>query len=201
MAKPAEKISKRLPPGQTATDKWPVMTHGETPAFDPAAWDFRVFGEVENPLRLAWEEFLRLPRVEKISDFHCVTQWSRLDNRWEGVAAREILKRIALKPTARFVMLHCDGGYEANLPLEDFAHEDALFSLKHDGKALSPEHGYPLRLVMPHLYGWKSAKWVRAVEIMENDRRGFWEVNGYHNRADPWKEERFSWQEEKKEKP
>ena len=201
MAKPASEISKRVPPGQTVTEKWPVDTYGETPSFDPATWDFRVYGEVENPLRLAWEEFLQLPRVEGAGNFHCVDGWSCINQRLEGVAIKEILKRAKPKSSARFVMLHCDDGYEANLSLEDFSHESVFFAMKHDGKDLTPEHGYPLRLVAPNRYGWKSAKWVRAVEVMENDRRGFWEINGYHNHADIWKEERFAWQEEEKEKP
>lgn len=208
MAKPAEKISppgvgydesRRLPPGQVLTRKWPVLTYGETPTFDPERWDFRTFGEVENELRLGWEEFLKLPRVEVLADFHCVTRWSRLNNRWEGVSSAEILKRAKPTPSARFVMLHCDGGYTTNLSMADFSREGVLFALRHDGADLSAEHGGPLRLVVPHLYAWKSAKWVRAVEFMPKDRRGFWEVNGYHNHADPWREERYAWQEEGEE--
>ncbi len=187
---------ERLPPGQFLTTDFPVLSYGPTPKFDPRKWDFRVIGMVETPLRLAWEEFRALPKSEQISDFHCVTTWSRYDNRWEGVRTRDLIARVKLKPDARYVFVHCDGGYTTNLSLEEFLADDAMLAWGHDGKNLHPDHGWPLRLVVPRLYGWKSAKWVRAVEFAINDRRGFWEVRGYHNHGDPWTEERYSFQEE-----
>lgn len=185
-------ITHRLPPGQYLTERWPVLHYGSVPPFDPDTWDFRVFGEVEQPLRLTWEEFQRLPRVSVIADMHCVTRWSHLDNHWEGVAFRAILDLVKPKPSARFVLFHCDGGYTTNLPLAVVDDDDVLFALKHDGADLTPEHGFPVRVVVPKRYAWKSAKWVRAVEFLTEDRPGFWEQYGYHNNADFWKEERFA---------
>jgi DMSO/TMAO reductase YedYZ molybdopterin-dependent catalytic subunit len=173
------------------TPKWPVLHVGPVPGFDPATWDFQVFGLVEQPLRLTWEEFNALPRVRSLSDIHCVTTWSKYDNTWEGVSTREVLERVRVRPEARFVNVHAEGGYTANLPLEAFLAEDALFATHHNGQPLEPEHGYPLRLVVPKLYFWKSAKWVRSIELMAQDRPGFWEQRGYSNSADPWKEERY----------
>ncbi len=181
----------RLPPGQYVTAKWPVLHVGPVPRFDPKTWDFRVVGLVEQPLRLTWEEFNALPRVTAASDIHCVTTWSKYDNTWEGVSTREILQRARVRPEARFVIVHAENDYTANLPLETFQAEDALFATHHDGAPLDPEHGYPLRLVVPRLYFWKSAKWVRGIELMAEDRPGFWEQRGYNNNADPRKEERY----------
>ncbi|MGO9062951.1 MAG: sulfite oxidase-like oxidoreductase [Candidatus Binataceae bacterium] len=186
---------RRVPPGQYLTSKFPVLTHGPVPRFDPQTWDFQVFGEVEEPLRLNYAQFQALPRSKQVADFHCVTTWSRLDNVWEGVMASELMKLVKLKPTARFVLVHCDGGYTTNLPLENVLDHDVMLADRHDGQHLSPDHGFPLRLVVPKLYAWKSAKWVRAIEFLAQDSRGFWEVRGYHNRADPWLEERYSFQE------
>ena len=182
----------RVPPGQWVTEKWPVLHVGAIPGFDPTTWDFRVFGLVEFPLRLTWEEFNALPKVERVSDIHCVTTWSRYDNRWTGVATREILVRARPSPEARFVLVHAENGYTANLPLEKFADEDCLFATHHDGAPLAPEHGYPLRLVVPKLYFWKSAKWVRAIELTAEDHPGFWEVRGYSNTAEAWRGDRYS---------
>ena len=181
----------RLPPGQYVAAKWPVLHVGPVPLFDPKTWDFRVAGLVEQPLRLTWEEFSALPRVTLVSDIHCVTTWSKYDNTWEGVSTREILQRAGVKPEARFVIVHAENDYTANLPLEAFQAEDALFATHHDAKPLEPDHGYPLRLVVPRLYFWKSAKWVRGIELTAQDRPGFWEQRGYSNNADPWKEERY----------
>jgi len=201
MAKPPtpEDIDKRVPPGQFLTDKFPVLTYGPTPRFNPAKWDFRVLGLVEEPITLNYQEFRALPQSQQVSDFHCVTTWSRLDNTWEGVKISDLMKRIKLMPQAEFVIVHCDGGYSANLPLSDFLDDDVMLAHRHDGKDLAPEHGFPLRLIVPKLYGWKSAKWVRALEFSAEDRRGFWEVRGYHNHADPWKEERYSFQEDRED--
>ena len=186
----------RLPPGQTLVTNFPVLSYGPTPRFNPAKWDFRVIGLVARPLRLGWEEFRALPRTRQVSDFHCVTSWSRYDNRWEGVKARALAELAGLKPEAKFVFVLCDGGYTTNLPLDEFLEDDVLLAYRHDGKDLEPDHGWPLRLVVPKLYAWKSAKWVRAIEFCAADRRGFWEVRGYHNHGDPWTEERYSFEEE-----
>jgi DMSO/TMAO reductase YedYZ molybdopterin-dependent catalytic subunit len=188
-------IGNRVPPGQYLTTKFPVLTYGPVPRFNPQTWDFRILGEVEEELRFTYEEFRALPRGTMVADFHCVTTWSRLDNVWEGVMVKELMKRVRLKP-AGFVLIHCDGGYTTNLPLGYFLDDGVMLAYRHDGQDLTPEHGFPLRLVVPKLYAWKSAKWVRAIEFLAEDVRGFWEVRGYHNRADPWLEERYSFQEE-----
>jgi DMSO/TMAO reductase YedYZ molybdopterin-dependent catalytic subunit len=181
----------RLPPGQSLTLKWPVLHYGSVPRFDPAAWDFRIAGLVEKPARLTWEEFNKLPQTEIVTDIHCVTRWSRFDNRWTGVLFTEVLKLVTPRPEAKFALFHAEQGYTANLPLEDLMRPTSLFVLKHDGEPLEPEHGYPLRLVVPHLYFWKSVKWVRGFELTATDEPGFWEQNGYHMYGDPWKEQRF----------
>jgi DMSO/TMAO reductase YedYZ molybdopterin-dependent catalytic subunit len=185
----------RLPQGQVLTKKWPVLTYGETPAADLTTWTFRCFGQVEQPVSWSWPEFLQLPRVEVTSDIHCVTRWSRYDNRWEGVALSEILRRVRARPGTVAVMVHADPDYTTNLLLSDLLGDDVLLAIKHDGKDLPVEHGGPCRLVVPKLYFWKSAKWVRGLEFLDFNAPGFWEVNGYHLRADPWKEERYSGQE------
>ncbi len=181
----------RLPPGQSATLKWPVLHEGSIPGFDPQTWDFRVGGLVEKPVRLNWEEFNRLPQIEITTDIHCVTRWSRFDNRWQGVPFTEVMKLAVPKPDARFVMVRAEQGFTANVPLEDLMRPTTLFAFKHDGETLTAEHGYPLRLVVPHLYFWKSVKWVRGLELLPADAPGFWEQNGYNMYGDPWKEERF----------
>lgn len=183
---------KRIPPNQVRTLKWPVLDAGGPPDIDRTQWRFEVTGLVRQPVTWAWGEFRALPRVRVKSDFHCVTRWSRLDNEWEGVSAREILKRVDVDPEARYVIAHAyDEGWTTNMPLADFAEEDVLFADTHDGEPLTLEHGGPLRLVVPRLYAWKSAKWVRGVEFLKEDRAGYWEELGYHMRGDPWKEERF----------
>ncbi len=181
----------RLPPGQALTLKWPVLHYGTVPRFDPWTWDFRIVGLVEKPVRLTWEEFNRLPQREVVADMHCVTRWSRFDNRWEGVPFAEVVKLVTWKPEARYVVVHAEQDFTANIPLEDLMRPTTLFALKHDGELLPPEHGYPLRLVVPHLYAWKSVKWVREIELRAGDAPGFWEQNGYHIYGDPWKEQRF----------
>jgi DMSO/TMAO reductase YedYZ molybdopterin-dependent catalytic subunit len=182
----------RLPPGQSATLKWPVLHYGSVPHFDAARWDFRVWGLVEQTLRFTWAEFSSLPQVELVRDFHCVTRWSRFDNRWRGIAFREVLKRVQLKAGAAFVLVHAEQGYAANVPLADLDRDDVLFATHHDGEPLTADHGYPLRLVVPHLYGWKSVKWVRGLEFLDRNAPGFWEQNGYHLHGDPWQEQRYS---------
>ena len=181
----------RLPPGQVATLRWPVLHYGGVPRFDRDRWDFRTFGLVEKPLRFTYDEFLALGQTAVIADMHCVTRWSRFDNCWEGVPAREAIARAQPGPDARFVLVHADHGYTANVPLEDLMREDVLFASKHDGAPLAPDHGYPLRLVVPHLYAWKSVKWVRGLEFLAQDAGGFWERNGYHIYGNPWKEQRY----------
>jgi DMSO/TMAO reductase YedYZ molybdopterin-dependent catalytic subunit len=198
MSKPlvSDELAERVPPGQHLVDKLPVLSYGSTPRFNPKKWDFRVFGMVENELRFSYEEFRALPLSRQRADFHCVTTWSKLDNVWEGIRTIDLMARVQLKPEARYVIVHCDGGYTTNLPIEEFVGDDVMLAWRHDGGDLQPDHGWPLRLVVPKLYGWKSAKWVRAIEFTFEDRRGFWEVRGYHNHADPWTEERYSFQEE-----
>ena len=182
----------RLPPGQSLTLKWPVLHYGGVPVFDPATWDFKISGEVEEPLRLTWEEFRALPQTEVVSDFHCVTRWSRLDNHWRGVLFTDVLKLVKPKSGAQFTLLLAEEGYTANVPLADLQRPDVLFAFEHDGAPLPAEHGGPLRLVVPHLYGWKSVKWVRGFLLLDQERLGFWERNGYHAYGDPWREQRYS---------
>jgi DMSO/TMAO reductase YedYZ molybdopterin-dependent catalytic subunit len=194
--------TERLPPGQKLVKGWPVLHEGQIPTLDPESWQFRVFGAVENPLVFSWAELQALPQTEFIRDFHCVTTWSRYDNRWGGVSVAELLKRAVPSIEAAFVLVHCfdnptgtGEGYTTNLSLQDFAKPDNLLAFSHDGAPLSPEHGGPVRLVIHQLYAWKSAKWVCGLEFLAENKRGFWEERGYHNRADPWLEERYSYQE------
>ena len=182
----------KLPPGQYRTEKWPVLHYGGIPRIDLGTWVFAVTGEVEEPRTWSWEEFQRLPRTVVRCDIHCVTAWSRFDNTFEGVAAREVMRDVRPRPGAEFLMVHAYGGYTTNLRLADFLGDDVLFAFLHDGTPLAPEHGGPCRLVLPRLYFWKSAKWVRGIELAREERPGFWEQNGYHIRGDPWKEERYS---------
>jgi DMSO/TMAO reductase YedYZ molybdopterin-dependent catalytic subunit len=192
----SDQLAERVPPGQHLVDNFPVLSYGPTPRFNPKKWDFRVFGMVEDELRFSYEEFSALPLSRQRTDFHCVTTWSKLDNLWEGLRTIDLMARVRLKPEARYVIVHCDGGYTTNLAFAEFVGEDVMLAWRHDGRDLEPDHGWPLRLVVPKLYGWKSAKWVRAIEFTSADRRGFWEVRGYHNHADPWTEERYSFQED-----
>ena len=181
----------KVPPGQYATEKFPVLTFGPTPVIDLDSWRFRAFGLVEEEVALDWQQFTSLPKATVDAEFHCVTQWSRLDNTWEGVAFSELMKRIRPKPAASYVMAHCYGGYTTNIALNVLQDEDVLFAYRHDGAALEPEHGGPLRLVVPKRYGWKSAKWVNGLEFLADDAAGFWEARGYHMEGDPLKEQRF----------
>jgi len=188
----AMRDARRLPPGQSLTLKWPVLHEGPVPRFDPRAWDFRVTGLVEKHVRLTWEEFTRLPMKEVTADMHCVTRWSRFDVRWEGVPFSEVMKLVTLKAGAKYVMIHADTDYTTNVPLADLMRPTTLFALKENDEPLPPEHGYPVRLVVPNLYAWKSAKWVRGLEFMAEDAPGFWEQNGYHIYGDPFKEQRYT---------
>jgi len=182
----------RLPPGQSATLKWPVLHVGDVPHFDPKTWDFRIAGLVEKPVRLTWDEFTRLPMKEVTADMHCVTRWSRFDVRWEGVPFTEVMKISGAKPEAKYVIVYAEAGFTSNVPLDDLMRPTTLFALKHNGEPLPPDHGYPVRLVVPHLYAWKSVKWVRGIEFMAHDAPGFWEENGYNMYGDPFREQRFS---------
>ena len=181
----------RLPPGQSLTQKFPVLTYGPNPPFDPQTWDFRVFGEVEKEMRWTWDEFLKLPTKTLTCDIHCVTRWSKFDTVWEGVPFLDLVEMIGVKPSAKYVIAHCDYGYTTNLPIEAMMDDDVLLTYKYDGKFLEPDHGFPVRTLVPKRYFWKSAKFLRALEFSPVDKPGFWEVNGYHNNGDPWTEERY----------
>ena len=184
----------RLPPGQYMTEKWPVLHAGDIPSYpaDLTGWDFRVHGEVESPLRLTWDELTALPQVTVTQDIHCVTRWSRFDATFTGVAWPTLAERVGVKQSAHYAIAHAEAGYTANVPLRALDVKGALLVTHADGEPLTPEHGWPLRLVVPGVYFWKSAKWLRAIELRPTDQPGFWERYGYHNDADPWKEQRYS---------
>lgn len=184
--------SNRVPPGQSRTRKWPVLHAGSVPAVTRKEWRLEVTGLVERSLSMGWEEFRSLPRVQVFADFHCVTQWSRLGNLWEGVSVQHLMELAGVRPEAKFVIpLGYDSGWTTNLPLEDFLVEDALLADTHDGEPLDADHGGPVRLMIPRLYAWKSAKWLKSLELAAEDRAGYWERGGYHMHGDPWTEERF----------
>jgi DMSO/TMAO reductase YedYZ molybdopterin-dependent catalytic subunit len=187
---PDQGMGDRVPPGQFLSNKFPVLTYGSTPKVDLDTWKFRVFGLVEQEVELTWDQFTKLTWTTVTADFHCVTQWSSLDNTWEGVTFPDLMTLAQPKPEAKFVMAHCFGGYTTNLPLE-VAMEEGLLAHKQDGEPLGEGHGWPLRLIIPSRYGWKSAKWLNGIELIAEDAPGFWEQRGYNNDADPWKEERF----------
>ena len=182
----------RLPPGQHLTEKWPVLHAGGVPAADLATWTLRVFGAVEQELELSWDQFNELPRSRNVQDVHCVTRWSRFDTAFEGVHWRELAALARPRPGARFVVAWAEPDYSANMPLALLEDDLALLATHADGAPLTADHGYPLRLVVPHTYFWKSAKWVRGIELAAGDSPGFWERYGYHNDADPWREERYA---------
>jgi DMSO/TMAO reductase YedYZ molybdopterin-dependent catalytic subunit len=182
----------RLPPGQYLTEKWPVLHVGTVPETDLATWDFRVFGEVESPITLMWQQLRELPSTEIMVDIHCVTRWSRFDMSFRGVSWNDLAELVRPKPSARFVVAHAEQGYTTNVPLEALDDERAMIAHEADGEPLAPEHGWPLRLVVPSRYFWKSAKWLRGLELLDHDQPGYWERYGYHNDADYWREERYS---------
>lgn len=199
-----EKVQQegRLPPGQSLTQKFPVLHYGPVPSFNPATWDFHVWGEVEEEKRWTWDEFNQLPRTRLVMDIHCVTRWSKFDAAWEGVSVRTLVEQgmIKLKPSARYVLQHAEYGFTVNLPLSVVLADNFLLATHYDGQPLAPDHGYPLRGVVGYIQGrddlttpyfWKGAKWLRGMEFLAEDRPGFWEQAGYHNEADVWKEERF----------
>jgi DMSO/TMAO reductase YedYZ molybdopterin-dependent catalytic subunit len=181
----------RLPPGQYLTEKWPVLHAGTVPQTDLSTWDFNVFGEVEEPVTLSYDELQALPQTEVKIDIHCVTRWSRFDTSFRGVHWRELARVVRPKPSAHFVLAHAEQGFTANVPLAALEDDEALIAWEADGEPLEPEHGWPLRLVIPSRYFWKSAKWLRGLELLAADQPGFWERYGYHNDADFWKEQRY----------
>jgi DMSO/TMAO reductase YedYZ molybdopterin-dependent catalytic subunit len=181
----------RVPPGQFVTEEWPVLHFGSVPRIDLASWKLRIWGQVETPTEWSWKEFSQLPRQQRRNDIHCVTHWTKLDNDWSGIPVRTVLAAARPTPRARFVLEHAVGGWTTNVPLADFDREENLLAIEHAGEPLSVDHGGPVRVVIPHLYFWKSAKWVTGIELLESERPGFWEENGYHMHGDPWKEERF----------
>jgi DMSO/TMAO reductase YedYZ molybdopterin-dependent catalytic subunit len=191
----------RLPPGQSLTEKFPVLHYGRVPSFDPATWDFRVWGELEDERHWSWQEFERLTKSSVTMDIHCVTRWSKFGTSWGGVSLKMLVEGGLVKPrsSARFVLQHCEGGFTVNLPLEVAMGENFLMATHLNGDPLTPDHGYPLRGVIGHIpgrddlatpYFWKGGKWLRGLQFLENDRLGFWEQAGYHNQADVWKEQR-----------
>lgn len=200
-----ERVKKegRLPPGQSLTNKFPVLHYGPVPRFNPATWDFRVFGEVERETRWSWDEFNQLPRTNITMDIHCVTRWSKFDTLWEGVSVKTLVDEgiIKVKPEARFTVQHCEYGFTTNLPLEVVLAPNFLLATHFDGQPLDPDHGYPLRAVVGNIpgseymtpYFWKGGKWLRALEFTSRDKPGFWEQAGYHNEADVWEEQRFGY--------
>ncbi|WP_332275657.1 sulfite oxidase-like oxidoreductase [Bacillus velezensis] len=188
------KQSERIPPNQNVTTKFPVLHAGNVPYYeDMSKWNLQVYGLVDRPMLLSFEDIKAFPEAEVKNDIHCVTGWSRLDNIWQGVRAKDIAEKAGVHKEAGFVILHAEEGWTANLPLSDFTRETSLLAYAHNGEPLTPEHGYPLRGVFPHLYFWKSAKWLRGIQFTKENHPGFWEKNGYHMRGDPWKNERFTW--------
>jgi DMSO/TMAO reductase YedYZ molybdopterin-dependent catalytic subunit len=182
---------KRLPPGQYVTPGFPVLSAGPTPHTPLDQWTFEINGLVRRPVRWSWEEFLSLPSKTYLTDIHCVTKWSKLDTQWKGVSVDTLFTHVDLDPKAKYVTAFSDGGYTTNLPLQEILDDQAFVAYEFDGKPLQAEHGGPVRLVVPHLYFWKSAKWARGLNIIEQDKPGFWESLGYNNHGDPWKEERY----------
>ena len=191
MKKLDPELGKRLPPGQYAVRDFPVLHVGEAPAFDPRTWRFRVFGEIERPQEFTWDQIAALPSKTVTADIHCVTRWTKFDTAWEGVPVRSVAELAGMRPSAKFVISHGANDYSANIPLEAALDESSLLAYKYDGKPLEPIHGGPMRLVVPKLYFWKSTKWCTGIEFASEDHPGFWELRGYNNSGDPWKEERY----------
>ena len=184
--------ARRLPPGQREVRKWPRLDLGVVPRFDAATWDLRVDGEVDAPLRLTYDEFLKVPSLSTTSDFHCVTGWTTFDNAWQGVSIRELASRARIRPSARFATFTCGDGYTTSHPLQVLYDGDVMLAYRWDGQPLPVEHGGPVRLLVPKRYAYKSAKWVRQITFTGEEELGYWEVRGYNNGADPWKEERYA---------
>ncbi|ANY70281.1 oxidoreductase [Paenibacillus sp. BIHB 4019] len=188
----AAEIAHRVPPGQALTDRFPILHENEVPEYNMAEWTLTISGAVEQETVFSYEQLMAMPQTTQVNDIHCVTRWSKLDTQWIGVKFKDLLPLLHVKPEAKYVMIYADQDYETNLPLEDLLREDVLLAHSYDGEQLTPKHGWPLRLLVPHLYFWKSAKWIRGFEFMTEDRPGFWERNGFHNYADPFEEQRFS---------
>ncbi len=182
---------RRLPPGQRLTDGWPVLHYGSIPKIDLAEWRLQIFGLVEQEVTLTWDELMALPQTSAHNDIHCVTTWSKFDNDWEGVSFQDIFDLVQVKPEASYVVFHSYGGYTTNVPLDEIQGRENMLAHTHNGEPLTLEHGWPLRSLVPELYLWKSAKWIRGIEFVAQDRPGFWEMYGYHMHGDPWKEERY----------
>src|SRR5690606_25928887 len=187
-----EELKHRVPPGQTVTDRFPILTEGEVPHYDMSTWKLRVFGEVEQEKEFSFQDLMQLPQTEVVFDIHCVTRWSKLDTKWKGIKFSDFFKQFNIKPNAKYVMVYGDSNYSANIPLEDLMHDNILLAHMYDDEALTDKHGGPMRLVVPHLYFWKSVKWITGFEFMNEDKPGFWEQNGFHIYGEPFAEQRFS---------
>ncbi|MEZ4830586.1 MAG: sulfite oxidase-like oxidoreductase [Caldilineaceae bacterium] len=191
---PGENQDERVPPGQFLTDRFPVLTYGSTPHYqDLKNWDLRIFGLVDAEKRFSWQDLMDMPTNQQTVDIHCVTRWSKLDTTWTGIPWRQFIAQLGVKPEATHVMVHCEQGYTTNVSLDILDDDDTMLAYLYEGEALEPDHGYPMRLLVPKKYFWKSAKWIRGFEFMQGDRPGFWERHGYHMEGDPWLEERFGW--------
>ncbi len=188
---PDTERNNRVPPGQHLTNTWPVLHYGSVPRIETSKWSLRIFGQVDKEKTLNYQEFMRLPMVKVFSDIHCVTTWSKLDNLWEGVSTLEIKKLVNVAPEAEYVIVHAAPNFTTNIPADDFFQSDVLIAVKHNNQNISADHGGPVRLIVPRLYFWKSAKWITGIEFSDMDKPGFWESAGYHNHGDPWKEERY----------
>lgn len=189
--KPGPEHADRVPPGQHLTNGFPVLTYGQTPSVNRATWQFRVWGCAKE-ITFTWDDFMAMPQSDFTADFHCVTTWSKLDVQWTGVKVLDFMKHVEVDPKAAHIMEHCYGGYTTNIAMEDFLREENFFAHTLFGEPLPADHGGPLRLVVPHLYAWKSAKWINGLEFLEQEELGFWERNGYHRRGEPWAVERYS---------
>ena len=185
-------LAKRLPPGQVLTERFPILHEGDVPVYDLGSWNLRVFGEVNEEVTVTYQQLLDMPQSTVTCDIHCVTRWSRFDNQFAGVKFRDFLKELGIVPKGKYVMIHADQDYTANMALSDLDRDDVLLAHSFEGKPLTDKHGWPLRLVVPHLYFWKSVKWIRGIEFLDENSPGFWEQNGFHLNGDPFKDERFS---------
>lgn len=185
-------LAHRVPPGQTVTDRFPILHEGDVPEYDLAAWSIKVYGEVEQELSFSFDELMSMPQTDMTCDIHCVTRWSKLDTHWTGIKFADLLPKLGVKPEAKYVMVHGDNDYTTNIPLEDLLRDNILLAHAYEGEPLTAKHGGPMRLIVPHLYFWKSCKWITGFEFMKEDAPGFWEQNGFHNYAEPFAEQRFS---------
>jgi len=185
-------LAHRVPPGQTVTDRFPILHEGDVPTYDMSTWSIKIFGEVENELTFSFDELMNMPQTDITCDIHCVTRWSKLDTHWTGIKFSDLLPMLGVKPDAKYVMVHGDNDYTTNVPLEDLLRDNILLAHSYEGEPLTEKHGGPMRLIVPHLYFWKSCKWITGFEFMKEDAPGFWEQNGFHNYAEPFAEQRFS---------